>query len=84
MFASSILQWGYKSTLFSTLVPIFYEDTLETLADVANSDLPLLVPKNTAPHWLIGTDPRPAAKKILAKTIVYPFNGTAPDWVYKR
>ena len=84
MFAGSILLCGYKSTLLSTLIPIYYESTIETLIDVSNSDLPLTVPKNTAVHWLIGTDPRSAAKNIRGKLVLFPFNGLPPPWVNER
>ena len=84
MFAGSLLLCGYKSTLLSTLIPIYYEGTVETLIDVSNSDLPLTVPKNTAVHWLIGTDPRSAAKPIRGKLVLFPFNGLPPPWVNKR
>ena len=71
---------GYRSTLLSTLIPIRYEKTIDTLEDLDASGLPLLVPNNTAPHWLIKTDPRPVAKIIFSKSTLYPFNGTIPEW----
>ena len=84
MFSGTILLCGYKSTLLSTLIPIHYESTIDTLTDVSNSDLPLTAPKNTAVQWLIVTDPRSAAKQIRGKTIFFPFTGIPPPWVNER
>ena len=71
-----ILQWfllghvlilGYKSTLLSTLIPIRYENTIDSLTDMANSGLALTVPRATTLHKLISTDPRPSMKEIYER-----------------
>ena len=71
-----ILQWfflghllilGYKSTLLSTLIPIRYEDTIDSLTDMAKSGLALTVPRATTLHKLISTDPRPSMKEIYER-----------------
>ena len=80
----SILLLGYKSTLLATLIPINYEKPINTVDDLANSNMPLLIAKKTAPHWLLATDPRDAVKRIFRKSVLYPFNGTVPPWVRKR
>ena len=82
MFASNILLWSYKSTLLSTLVTIYYEKHIITIEEVERSGLLVLVPKNTAPHWLFATDPRPTAKRIFNESYVYPFNGTTPEFTH--
>ena len=84
MFASNLLIWSYKSTLLSTLIPIYYENPINTLEDVDNSDLPLLVPRSTVLHRLLATDPRPTVKRIFRKSVLFSFNGTPPAWVYKK
>ena len=84
MFAGTILLCGYKSTLLSTLITINYESTIETIADVSNSDLPLTAPKNTAVQKLIETDPRSVAEKIRSKAVYFPFTGIPPPWVNER
>ena len=84
MFASNLLIWSYKSTLLSTLIPIYYENPINTLEDVDNSDLPVMVPKSTVVHWLLATDPRPTAKRIFRKSVLFSYNGITPDWVLKR
>ena len=80
----SILLLGYKSTLLATLIPINYEKPINTVDDLANSDLPLLVAEKTAQPWLLATDPREAVKRIFRKSVLYPFNGTVPAWVRNR
>ena len=84
MLASNLLLWSYKSTLLSTLILIYYENPINTLEDVDGSGLPVLIPKNSAPHWLMATDPRLTVKRIYRKSVLYPFNGTLPAWFGKR
>ena len=84
MFAGTVLLCGYKSTLLSTLIPIYYESTIDTLIEVASSELPLTVPNNTAPHWIVRTDPRSEVKQIRGKIELFPFDGRPPPWVNKR
>ena len=84
MFASNLLTLSYKSTLLPTLIQINYENSINTLEDVANSDLPVLVPKSTVVHWLLATDPRPTAKRIFRKIELFSFNGTTPARIKKR
>ena len=76
---------AYKSTLLSSLIPIQYETTIDTLEDVERSGLPVLVPENAAPRWLMKTDPRPTVQRIWQNNrILYPFNGTTPSFVVAR
>ena len=84
MFASNLLNWSYKSTLLSTLIPIYYENPINTLEDADNSDLPLLVPRSTVLQRLLATDPRPTAKRIFKKSVLFSFNGTPPAWVSEK
>ena len=77
----NILAWGYRSTLLSILIPIRYEATIKTVNDLNSSGLPLLLPRATAMHFLMASDPRPVVKQIYNKSIVYPYNGTIPSWV---
>ena len=75
-----ILSWAYMQTLLATLVVIKYEPTIDTIRDLDQSGLPFLIPKNTAPHKLIASDPRPAVAHIFKKSIVYSLAGTPPKW----
>ena len=89
-----ILQWlifghlltlGYKSTLLSTLIPIRYESTIDTVADMARSGLPFTVPRATFLHKLIATDPRAHMRKIYERSyfIEVVMNSTAEEKLKK-
>ena len=85
MLTSNILIWSYKGTLLSTLVPIYYDNPINTLEDVDRSGLPVLITKNNVVHWLMKTDPRSTINNIWQKRILYPFpGGKFPDWVTQR
>ena len=66
---------AYKSTLLSTLIPIRYESTIETLADLQKSELPFWVARSTAMHHAIATDKRPIMKQIYEKSYFYSYKG---------
>ena len=66
---------GYKSTLLSTLIPICYETTIDTLADIEKSGLPLVIAKSTAMHHAIASDKRPIMKQIYEDSILYQYAG---------
>jgi hypothetical protein len=69
-----------RGTLLSTLIPIRYEETINTIEDLDKSQLPFIIPGKTAPHMLVATDPRPAMQQILKRSIIYPFDGKEPAW----
>ena len=75
-----ILSWAYMQTLLATLAVIRYEPVIDTIHDLDQSGLPFLIPKNTAPHKLIASDPRPAVARIFKKSIMYSLAGTPPKW----
>ena len=66
---------GYKSTLLSTLIPICYETTIDTLADIEKSGLPLVIAKSTAMHHAIAADKRPMMKQIYKDSILFRYAG---------
>ena len=72
---------AFKSTLLSCLIQIQYEDTIDTLNDLVNSGLPILLPDNTALRQKVVSDPRQITKKISNNSIDYQFNGTVPNQV---
>ena len=47
IFVANVFSLGYRSTLLSTLVPIRYEETIDTVYDLDKSRLSLLIPKDT-------------------------------------
>ena len=71
-----MLALAYRSTLNSTLVTMQYEDPIDTIKDMVQSDLPLLVPQNLKSS--MANDPRQVVKNINKNSIVFQFypNGT--------
>ena len=68
LFLGHLLTLGYKSTLLSTLIPIRYQSTIDSLEDMAQSGLPMTVPRATTLHKLIATDPRTHMRKIYMRS----------------
>ena len=71
--------------LLSSLIPIRYETTIDTLEDMEDSGLPILIMKNTAVHKLIASDPRDAMKQVYKRSMLFPLSpaepGGVPGWV---
>ena len=77
MFWGNFLAMGYKSTLLSTLIPIRYESTIDTLEEMAKSGLPLSVPLHTTLNTLLASDPRPTMREIYKRGYFFSLPGTA-------
>ena len=81
----SVLIMAYKSILLSSLVPIRYEATIDTLEDMEQSGLPLLILKSTAFQKLIASDPRDTMKQVYKRSILFPYSPAepwgVPGWV---
>ena len=76
---------AYKSVLLSSLVPIRYEATIDTLEDMEQSGLPLLILKSTTYLKHIARDPRDSMKEVYKRSIVFPYSPAeefgVPGWV---
>ena len=82
MVLANFLTLGYLSTLLSQLVAIRYENPIDTIEDLDNSGLPLLIPGETGLVYLIANDPKPAVRRIYERSITYFYNGSSyPTWV---
>ena len=85
IFLGSVLTLAYKSMLLSSLIPIRYEITIDTLEDMEESGLPLLIQKSTTTHNLIASDPRDAMKQVYKRSMLFPLSpaepGGVPGWV---
>ena len=83
LFLGHLLTLGYKSTLLSTLIPIRYQSTIDSLEDMAQSGLPMTVPRATTLHKLIATDPRTHMRKIYMRSyfiqVLNNLNSTAAE-----
>ena len=73
IFLGNILTMGYKCTLLSTLIPIHYENTIDTLSDLDLSGLPLVTHRFTAPSYAIADDPRQVMKRIDKRSSAHPY-----------
>ena len=60
-----ILSLSYSSTLFSMMMMIKYDDTIDNLNDMDKSGLPLLVLEGAPTEQLTISDPRPIIRRIL-------------------
>ena len=79
---STILILGYKSTLLSTLIPIRYSDSINSLEDMDRSGLPLLIPKGTSIYKSMAGDKRRIVQHIFNNSLVYQFTGTQENWAW--
>ena len=70
----SVLTWGYKSTLLSTLVTIRYTKPIDTLADLDRSGLPLVIVAGSAEQRAFENDQREMMKRIYSRSILVQFN----------
>ena len=70
----SVLTWGYKSTLLSTLVTIRYTKPIDTLADLDRSGLPLVMAAGLAEQQAFENDQREMMKRIYSRSILFQFN----------
>ena len=70
---------AYKSNLLSSLIPIRYEKTIDSLEDMEKSGLPLLILQSTATHKLIASDLRDAMKQVYKRSILFPWSSTEPQ-----
>ena len=79
---STILILGYKSTLLSTLIPIRYSDSINSLEDMDRSGLPLLIPKGTTVYKSMAGDKRRIIQHIFNNSLVYQYTGTLENWAW--
>ena len=70
IFLGNILTLAYKKSLLSSLIPIRYEDTIDTIADLDNSGLPLMLGKGFRLHELMSSDSRPIMSRIFNSSIL--------------
>ncbi len=75
---------AYKSTLLATLIPVTYERTIDTIADLEESGLPILLPYGNALFESVRRDPRPSMQKIFETSKPWKYDSTKgrPDYYY--
>ena len=81
--AGTVLLQSYKAMLRASLINIPYQKPIDTWDDFYNSDLSLLLTIGSGYEQYCETEPLPLVRKICTERGVwYPFNGTAPKWMY--
>ena len=73
----SVLTWGYKSMLLSSLITIRYTKPIDTLTDLDGSGLPLLLAEGSGQEQMFGGDPRPTMNRIYSRRIVFEYTPEA-------
>ena len=81
----NILTLGYKKSLLSSLVPIRYEDTIDSMHDLDKSGLPLLMAKGTWGVKHLKGDSGTMMARIVRRRILFLLErGYPPRWVFER
>ena len=83
MVLGNILTLGYKTTLLSSLIPIRYEDTIDSMDDLDKSGLPLLISKGSSMYDHIASDPREMMTRIFKRRIMYSQENGIPRWAFE-
>ena len=79
----NVLTLAYKATLLSSLIPIRYDDTIDSIADLDKSGLPMILVKGTFLTKYLSEDPREMTTQIFKRAIFAPFQYPPPKWVFE-
>ena len=72
---------AYKSVLLSTLIPIRYSKTIDSLDDLDKTGFPLIMARGISVHSMLMIDPRPVAQRVFNKSQKWSFPfGQRPDY----
>ena len=69
---------SYKSVLRAMMINIEYEKTIDTIDDMLQSEMPLMIPSDTLLPYLMETDPRKKVKALSEKVELFLF-GTGTE-----
>ena len=76
-----LLTISYKSVLRSMMMTVEYEDAIETVGDVLQSDRKFMAARDTSQKILLESDPRPDGKKLASKVEYYYLGRQIPEWL---
>ena len=79
-----LLTISYKSVLRSMMMNVEYENTIDTIDDVLQSDLIFLVAGNTNQRFRLMGDPRKKVKQLEHKIEYYNYDIRNPFLPFKR
>ena len=77
----NILTLAYKKSLLSSLIPIRYEDTIETMFDVDKSGLQLILPKDSFTAKYITEDPKNMTSHLSKRAIFISWQFPPAQWI---
>ena len=79
-----LLSISYKSVLRAMMMKVDYDDTIETIDDMLQSDRKFLAAGDSYQRLLLMRDPRPKVQQLARKVEWYKFGSQAnPEWVVK-
>ena len=82
IFLGNVLTMAYKKSLLSSLIPIRYEDTINSIDDLDKSGLPLMLGMGSKFHRQISSDSRPIMRRIFNRSILVTLDKNGiPKWV---
>ena len=79
-----LLTISYKSVLRSMMMKVEYEDTIDTVDDLLESDRKLFVTEDTAQKYLFLGDPRVKVRKLANRTLYYNLGSNIRDMIPPR
>ena len=75
---------SYKSVLRAMMIKVEYEKTIDTIDDMLQSEMPLMIASDTQLPRLLETDPRKKIKELSEKVEWYVYgNSTGEDRIDK-
>ena len=65
------------------MIKIEYEKTIDTIDDMLQSEMPIMMASDTLLPHLLKTDPRKKVKALAEKIEFYKHGASSPDWIEK-
>ena len=81
MLVGFLLSISYKSVLRALLIKVEYENTINTIDDMLESERTLMIPEDTPIKYILETDPREKVKLLSKEAQFYKFGTATPEWV---
>ena len=76
----NVLTLAYKANLLSSLIPIRYEDTIDSMRDLDKSGLPMILVKGTFLTKYFSEDPREMTTQLFKRAMLVPMQFPPPKW----
>ena len=79
----NVLTLAFKANLLSSLIPIRYEDTIDSVTDLYKSGLPIILSEGFFVTKYFREDPSEMTSQIMKRAIMAPFQYPPPKWVFE-